>query len=101
MITEEQPGTDARYRAQVRKQIQGHITSYIARENDDPERLVKTIRTLMKQCGMSREELVRLFDEIYPGAVRAFLEAPSGTTFGQQGPARNERFDRLKTALLI
>jgi hypothetical protein len=35
----------------------------------------------MKQCEMSREELVRLFDAIYPGAVRAFLEAPSGTTF--------------------
>lgn len=100
-IAELQPGIDERYRRQVRKQIEGHITSYIARENDDPERLVKTVRTLMKQCEMSREELLRLFDEIYPGAVRAFLEAPSGTTFAQQGPAREERFARLKTALLI
>jgi hypothetical protein len=100
-ITELRPRIEERYPDQIRKQIQGHITSYIARENDEPERLVKTIRTLMKQCEMDREELVRLFDEIYQGAVRAFLEAPSGTTFGQQGPARNERFDRLKTALLI
>jgi hypothetical protein len=100
MTTEQQPRTDERYRTQVRKQIEGHITSYIARENDDSERLVKTVRTLMKQSEMSREELAGLFDEVYPGAVRAFLEAPSGTTFGQQGPARKERFDRLKIALL-
>jgi hypothetical protein len=89
-----------RYGDQCRKQIEGHLTSYIARANDDPGRIMKTIRTLMAQCGMTRDELAKMFDEIYPGSVRSFLEAPVGSGFREQGPARDERFRLLKTELL-
>src|SRR5713101_2616187 len=58
------PVVGDRIGAQFRKQIEGHLTSYIARANDDPERIMKTIRTLMAQCGMTHDQLAKMFDKI-------------------------------------
>jgi hypothetical protein len=88
------------YRDNCRKQIEGHLTSYIARANDDPKRIIKTIGTIMAQCTMTRDELAKMFDEIYPSSVRSFLDAQAGSHFRQQGPVREERFRLLKTGLL-
>jgi hypothetical protein len=82
----------------AKKQIEGHITSYIARENDDPGRIIKTIRTLMAQCGMTRDELAQMLDKIYSSSVRSFLEQPVGSNFHQ--PERDGRFKLLKSGLL-
>ena len=88
---------NVRYQEITRKQIEGHITRYIALANDDPNRLTKTVRTLMGQCGMTRDELSALFDSIYAGSVRPFLGAPADSIFGKQGAARKERFESLRS----
>jgi hypothetical protein len=98
MNIESRSEIEDRTREHYLKQIKRHITSYIATANDEPQRVIKTVRTLMARCGMTRDALAQMFAEIYAASVRSFLAQPIGSVYYQ--PARAERFTLLKSGLL-
>lgn len=88
----EQIETDDWYRRLIR----GRHESYIATAHD-LARVVKTTRTNMAKCGMTREMLAEMLDETYVVSVHLFLQAPIGSPWYQ--PLRDERFSLLKAEL--
>jgi hypothetical protein len=77
--------------------IKGRLEGYI-QTGQDFARVIKATRTNMAKCGMTREMLAKMFDEIYAASVRPFLEAAVGSPWHQA--LRDERFGLLKTELL-
>jgi hypothetical protein len=77
--------------------IRGRLESFIA-TGQDFARVIKATRTNMAKCGVTRDVLAKMFDEIYAASVRPFLEAAVGSQWHQ--PLRDERFRLLKTELV-
>ena len=78
--------------------IKGRLEGYIATGHEDSAGVIKATRTNMARCGMTRDMLARVFDEIHSLSVRPFLEAAVGSPWHQ--PDRDERFRLLKNELL-
>lgn len=81
-----------------RRLIKGRLEGYIAVGHEDFTRVIKATRTNLVKCGMTRDMLAKMFDEIYAASVRPFLVAPVRSPWYQ--PDRDERFKLLKIELL-
>jgi hypothetical protein len=77
--------------------IKGRLESYIA-TGQDLAQVIKVTRTNMANCGMTRDMLAKMLDEIYAASVRPFLQVAVGSPWYQA--LRDERFRLLKTELL-
>ncbi len=72
----------------------GRIQSYVARAKEPPERIVKSIRTIMARGGINKTDVERMLEETQAETVLPFLGSPWNQ------PQRQERFDAIKDALI-
>ncbi|OYT57295.1 MAG: hypothetical protein B6U76_01365 [Desulfurococcales archaeon ex4484_217_2] len=72
-------------------QIKGRIVSYVVRESEPLDKLVKYVRTMCKKYGITLEDLRQILVEVKKESVEPFLD--SSRTFYQ--PIRLVRFEKL------
>jgi hypothetical protein len=80
------------------QQVKGRIASHVARGTDNLQAVIKSTFTMSAKCGMGREALEKMLDEVNAESVLPFLQSPPQSPWRQ--PERLERFVRLKSLLL-
>jgi len=73
-------------------QIKGRMASYVARETEPLDKLVKYIKTMCERYGVTSQELQRILNEIRSESVDPFLEPSKGILYQ---PGRLARFENL------
>ena len=82
------------YREFLYGTCKGRVSSYVARAKESPERIVKSIHTLVSGGSIGQEDLDRMLSEVMAETVRPFLSHPWNQ------PERDTRFRAIKEALL-
>jgi len=79
-------------------QIKGRIASYVARETEPLDKLVKYIKTMRRKYGITSQDLLQILAEVKIETVDPFLD-PSKATLYQ--PKRLSRFESLCRELRV
>lgn len=69
----------------------GRIANYVARDDENPERIVAAITTSVSKGKLNAADVQRMLDEVYNESVRPFLDK------AHNGPERLERFRTIKS----
>lgn len=78
-----------------RPQILGRIQSYLARESEPHEKLIKYLKTMRDKYGFTEQELKEMLEKAKRESVDPFLK-PKGLLYQ---PQRLDRYRELRKAL--
>ncbi len=85
---------DLNYREFIYGTCKGRVRSYVARATESPERIVKSIHSLVSSGCIGQEDLDRMLSEVMAETVRPFLVDPWNQ------PERETRFRAIEEALV-